>query len=203
VLSGEGSIQTLGPRGFREQHLEAGRPVWFTPGLIHRLVNRSGDLEILVLMQNAGMPESADFVLAFPPGVLDDAEAYAAAADSSAGEGNAYAGAGEAARQRRDLAVEGFNQLRARVAADTETLTTSIGEAVELVTPRLPAWQEIFRSGPLADTNSTASRLRLLAEGRVDHLDSANAYALPLGSEPRRFGMCGTLAVYQPEGVLL
>jgi hypothetical protein len=90
------------------------------------------------------------------------------------------------------------------VAAEgTEALTGFYRRALELVTSRLPAWQEIFRSEPLAGTNATASRLRLLSEGRVDHLDSANAYALPLGSEPRRFGMCGTLAVYQAEGALL
>ena len=48
----------------------AGSFVWFTPGTIHRLLNDGGDLEIVVLMQNAGLPEAGDMVITFDDAVL-------------------------------------------------------------------------------------------------------------------------------------
>jgi mannose-6-phosphate isomerase-like protein (cupin superfamily) len=45
VIQGRGSVQTLSSAGFREITLRAGSMVWFTPGLIHRLVN-ADQLEI-------------------------------------------------------------------------------------------------------------------------------------------------------------
>ena len=50
VVAGCGRVITLGGDGHRETPLEPGSFAWFTPGTIHRLVNDSGDLEILVLM---------------------------------------------------------------------------------------------------------------------------------------------------------
>ena len=39
ILAGHGAVQTLAASGFKELPLEPGRLVWFTPGLIHRLIN--------------------------------------------------------------------------------------------------------------------------------------------------------------------
>ena len=64
--------------------LEPGAFVWFTPGTIHRLVN-GGDLEILVLMQNAGLPEAGDMVITFPPDVLADAGGLRRGRDAARG----------------------------------------------------------------------------------------------------------------------
>ena len=69
VVAGTGAVQTLTAGGYEEVPLEPGAFVWFTPGTIHRLVN-GGDLEILVLMQNAGLPEAGDMVITFPADVL-------------------------------------------------------------------------------------------------------------------------------------
>src|SRR3712207_4154224 len=113
VLAGCGAVQTLGAGGFNELPLEAGRLVWFTPGLIHRLINLDGRLEILVLMQNAGLPEAGDFVLNFAPEILADERLYLDAA-SLAPSGHVYTSSQDAARSRRDLAVEGFAALRER-----------------------------------------------------------------------------------------
>src|SRR5262245_42081359 len=113
VLAGRGAVQTLSADGFKELPLEAGRLAWFTPGLIHRLINLDGRLEILVLMQNAGLPEAGDFVLTFPQDVLADEHAYLDAA-SLAPSGHVYTSSAEAARRRRDLAVDGFTVLRER-----------------------------------------------------------------------------------------
>jgi len=66
VLSGKGLVQTLGVNGFEEVPLETGKLIWFTPGVIHRLINSDGKRELLVMMQNAGLPEAGDHVLCFP-----------------------------------------------------------------------------------------------------------------------------------------
>src|SRR5689334_10576868 len=79
VIGGAGAVQTLDPSGFRETPLEAGGTVWFTPGVIHRAINHGG-LELLVVMSNAGLPESGDAVLTFPPEVVADPERYRSAA---------------------------------------------------------------------------------------------------------------------------
>lgn len=44
VIKGRGSVQTLSSEGFREIPLLTGSLVWFTPGLIHRLINLDGQL---------------------------------------------------------------------------------------------------------------------------------------------------------------
>ncbi|HLN67922.1 MAG TPA: cupin domain-containing protein [Streptosporangiaceae bacterium] len=104
VLAGHGRLQTLGARGYAEAELSPGDCLWFTPGIIHRLVNE-GALRLLVVMANAGLPEAGDAVLTFPPEILADPAAYDRAATLPA-EGVADEMA-DAARRRRDLAIEG------------------------------------------------------------------------------------------------
>src|SRR5580693_4547563 len=76
VIKGQGSVQTLSSAGFREITLRAGSMIWFTPGLIHRLVNTDAQLEIFAVMENAGLPEHGDSVLTFPPQHLHDEDSY-------------------------------------------------------------------------------------------------------------------------------
>ena len=107
--------------------LVTGGVVWFEPGIIHRLVNTSGDLEIFVVMQNAGLPEAGDAVLTFPDDILGDPGAYRQAA-GIAGEDRLA----EAAR-RRDLAVEGFAAYQAdEVRVLGEELEAGAEHVVEL-----------------------------------------------------------------------
>ena len=113
MVSGAGRLQTLGPDGYAETPLRPGDCLWFTPGTIHRLVN-DGDLRLAVVMQNAGLPEHGDAVLTFPPDILADPDAYARAASLDVRGGSAA----EAARRRRDLAIEGYLALRDQVAED-------------------------------------------------------------------------------------
>ncbi len=202
VLAGRGAVQTLSAAGFKELPLEPGRLAWFTPGLIHRLINGDGRLEILVLMQNAGLPEAGDFVLTFPQDVLGDEHAYLDAA-SLAPSGHVYTSSVEAARRRRDLAVDGFTVLCERfenqgVAALEEFYRT----AVALVQPKLDAWHAVWENGPLAAARQTGDQFEALRQGRVDHLLEGAIYDLSGPGEQRRLGVCGTLGVYQPEGVL-
>ena len=98
VLRGGGRLQTLGSHGYQEAPLRPGDCLWFTPGTVHRLVNDDGQLQILVVMQNAGLPEAGDCVLTFPPDVLADPARYQAVATlGPAPDGSAAGGPGDPA----------------------------------------------------------------------------------------------------------
>ena len=106
MVSGRGRLQTVDAAGFAEHPLAAGALVWFDPGVIHRVVN-DGDLEVRVIMQNAGLPEAGDAVMTFPDDVLADPARYRAAA-TLPGADRPDAERLAAALARRDLAVRGF-----------------------------------------------------------------------------------------------
>uniref|UniRef100_UPI000FDC0784 cupin domain-containing protein n=1 Tax=Microbacterium sp. CPCC 204701 TaxID=2493084 RepID=UPI000FDC0784 len=99
VTAGSGEVHTVSAEGRGIRRLEPGEVVWFSPGTVHRLVNHGG-LELVVVMQNAGLPEAGDAVMTFPAEVLDDPEAYARAASLPDGTEDERAAA---ARARRDL----------------------------------------------------------------------------------------------------
>lgn len=202
VMEGAGVVQTLAGDGrLRETPLEPGRVVWFTPGVIHRLINSDGRLRILVVMQNAGLPEAGDFVLTFPQDVLADPQAYHRAAAVSA-DGHVYADSLAAARRRRDLAVEGFEQLRRKVTQQgIDALHEFYRLAVALIQPKLSRWRQVWSNGPLAVTQATAQQLDQLQQSRFDHLLHGGVYSLGPPGQQRKLGMCGTLGVYLPEGV--
>jgi mannose-6-phosphate isomerase-like protein (cupin superfamily) len=199
VVGGRGAVQTLSAQGFRELPLVPGTLMWFTPGTIHRLLN-AGDLEIQIVMQNAGLPEAGDFVLTFPHAVLADHEAYFRAASLSP-RGEVYTDNTAAARHRRDLAVEGFHELRRRYEArGSAALQEFYALAAALVRPKLDAWHTVWEHGPLAATQRTRAQLDALAAGDTHHLLESGVYDLEPPGEPRRLGVCGTLGVYLPEG---
>ncbi len=199
VLAGRGAVQTLGPEGFREIPLEPGAFVWFTPGILHRLVNADGALEILVIMQNAGLPEAGDMVITFAPEVLDDPAAYAAAHALPEGE-RTSAGSGRAARQRRDAGVEGFLRLRAEIERrGRPALDHFYGQVARLLAPRAPAWLELHERGALAAALATGRQLDALGKGTLPHLAEASVHRIPPPPAERRMGCCGTLGVYVTE----
>lgn len=201
VQAGRGTVQTLGADGLAETPLEPGRLVWFTPGLIHRLVNHDGRLEILVLMQNAGLPEAGDFALTFPAATLRDERAYWEAA-SLATAGQVYASGAEAARHRRDLAVQGFGELCDAFAREgPPALEAFYAAALRLVQPRLEAWRARWQHGPLAAAQRTGAQLDALQQGQTRHLLDGRLYELPAPADQRALGMCGTLGLYLPEGL--
>lgn len=192
VVGGSGAVQTLTTGGFASTPLREGDLVWFTPGTVHRLVN-DGDLRILVLMQNAGLPEAGDAVFTFPADVLSDARAYAAAAalDPADPEG--------AARNRRELAVSGFAELRRRLdAGDPAAMTDFHAAALGLVADRLPDWRTRFERGPAAEVARTASHLDALSRGDTSHLSCAGVYR---GEPGPAWGMCGRLDKFEEDGV--
>jgi len=204
VLSGAGSVQTLGPDGYAEHPLTAGTLLWFQPGVVHRLVN-DGDLEILVVMSNAGLPEAGDAVMTFPAEVLADAERYVDAATLPTAAGTTAAGTtggdaviAAAARARRDLAVEGFGVLRDRVSA--EGPDGPMGElydaAALLVREKVPGWQARWDATVRQTTDQTAEALLALAAGAAPHLRTARTTTADPRPGPLRHGMCGYLRTW-------
>ena len=194
VASGSGAVQTLTPRGFEEIPLEPGSFVWFTPGTIHRLIN-GGGLEIFVLMQNAGLPEAGDMVITFADDLLADPGAYAAAATLPEDE-RTTSGTGEAARLRRDRAVEGFAAIRAGGDAALDRFHQRVAA---LLAPRAASWFSIWERGPLAAVERTGEQLaRLVESATAPHLADAAVHGLPPAGDQRRMGCCGTLGVYLP-----
>ncbi|WP_320785122.1 cupin [Streptomyces sp. CRN 30] len=199
VTGGRGAVQTLSPDGFRDIPLEPGTVAWFTPGTVHRMV-QGGGLRVTVLMQNSGLPEAGDAVFTFPPEVLADPEAYAAAASLPPGGGPETE---TAARRRRDLAVEGYLPLReALLAGDPGPFRDFQRAAARLVRDKVPAWRALWRAGALAAATRTGGRLDALEAGDTAHLDAATAHE----TRPTRlggYGMCGRRDEYALPGTTL
>ena len=216
ILRGAGRLQTLGAQGFREEPLHPGDCLWFTPGTVHRLVNEDGQLQILVIMQNAGLPEAGDCVLTFPPAILADPARYAAAAalaapprDSGDGSGDGDGATGEgleaAARRRRDLAIEGFAALRAQVErAGPAALGPFLAAAVRLTAFRVPDWRDRWQGQAAAVAARTAGQLRGIQTLCTADLRSGTVLRAGRPAGLPRYGMCGRLTTYDlaplPEG---
>ncbi|HEY3871365.1 MAG TPA: cupin domain-containing protein [Actinocrinis sp.] len=189
VVGGNGELHTLTASGAEKTPLHSGVVAWFGPGTVHRAVNLDGALRVVVVMQNSGLPEAGDAVLTFPPEILADPDAYQHAAQ---------AGDEQAARRRRDLAVEGYLRLAKEIGAgDIEALAEFYRQAIALRADRLDAWEGVWRSGPLAAAQRTAGHIAALREGWIDHLLAAGLRAEPPPeTDARTFGMCGRLDTY-------
>jgi hypothetical protein len=191
VLGGTGRLQTLSRDGFAETPLTPMTVAWFSPGVVHRLIN-DGGLQILAVMQNGGLPEAGDSVLTFPPAYLAEPATYrsVAALDQDAEE------AAAAARRRQSLAVQGFLALRERVERDgPDALEEFYTAAAALVRAQVPAWSDIWRRGPLAAALRTGAHLDALLSGQHEHLGQGRLTA-PGPPAGRTYGMCGRLAAY-------
>lgn len=199
VLAGTGSVHTLGPAGFTVHPLRPGSIVSFGPGVVHRAVN-DGDLEVLVLMSNAGLPEAGDAVLTFPASVLADPAAYRAAA-TLPGNGASDDELAAAARRRRDLALEGYAELG--VAVDRlgpAALQPLHDAATRLVRPFAPRWQETWTRNVYPENESTAAALEGLFRGVAPHLARGSVSGVDADPAPRRYGMCGRLMTWPTAG---
>lgn len=190
VLSGSGFVEMIDANGFSRVELNPHSALLFNPGTVHRLINPNGDLELLVLMANSGLPERGDNVVCFAAKWLADQTRYEAAmqVDSVA---DAY--------RRRDRGVIGFLALKEVFAAGLENGRTALKQfyqfAVERTGLHQAEWAQIFADGSLKEVQQTEQQLQLLADGRVDYLMTAkhhliqpNAYNTP--------GFCGHLNRY-------
>lgn len=191
VVAGSGSVHTLSADGVAEQPLVAGEIVWFSPGTVHRLVN-DGGLRLIVVMQNSGLPEAGDAVLTFPASVLEDPEAYAAVATLPAG-----AGREAAVRARRDLAIEGYLELRDAVTSRGPSALAALhARAARLVQPRVAQWRVTWEATVAAEVERTRRQLDALGEAMPGTLSAASVVrAMPVAGDPA-YGMCGRLTTW-------
>ena len=192
VTGGAGRLETLTAAGLEHTELVRGDVVWFQPGTIHRVLN-DGDLQVIVVMQNSGLPEAGDAVLTFPPAHLVDGEAYDAARSLLDSSGLPTA---DQAPARRDLAVEGFTELKRRLdLGETAALEEFYAAAVALARPHLDRWRDLVAGGPLAAVTETLAQLDALSSGDGSHLAAARVdrIARPDGTT---YGMCGRLHAY-------
>ena len=177
VVGGVGAVQTLTLKGgFEETPLAQGALVSFSPGTIHRLVN-GGDLEIFVLMSNAGLPEAGDMVITFEPPVLADLAKYSEAAvlpEQSL----------DAAARRRERAMAGFTRLR---AGGDDALRAFHAAAGRIVESYVPQWRTRL------SVDETPALLEALEAGDVSHLGHASVETL---DREHRYGCCGTLGAF-------
>jgi mannose-6-phosphate isomerase-like protein (cupin superfamily) len=199
VTAGEGAVQTLSPDGFAEIPLAKGSLLWFTPGVVHRLVN-GGDLEIVIVMQVATLPEAGDCLLSFPDEVLADEATYRAAAAHDP-RGSVGAPDEGAARARRDLAVTGFNELRTALESEgAAALERFYARAAALAAPLADLWRESWRAGPAAAAAEAGRSIAALEAGEVPALDGRIFSLAP--REREVLGVCGRLHTYpHPDGV--
>ncbi|MDX3380314.1 cupin domain-containing protein [Streptomyces niveiscabiei] len=191
VTGGRGAVQTLTASGYEVTPLTPGTIAWFTPGTIHRLINED-DLQIAVLMQNSGLPEAGDAVLTLPPEYLTDPDTYASVTRIPVDAPREQQE--QVARQRRDLALEGYRALR----ESPDALAAFHDSAAALVRPRLGEWRERWERGALAAAQATGEQLDRLGRGDASHLRDAVVRA-EQPSEEGKFGMCGRLDVYKLE----
>lgn len=193
VIGGRGRLQTLDHSGPGEHRLEPGDVVWFTPGTIHRAVN-DGELQVMVLMQNSGLPEAGDAVMTFPPEDLDPSR-YPDAVSTLDGLGRPSE---ELARARRDLALRGYEELLDRFrSGDTGALDDFYRAAARLAAPNLRRWTQIVQDGAAQGVARTMQQIEALRSGDHSHLFQAETARIA-GPVPRSLGMCGFLRAYDP-----
>lgn len=197
VTSGTGQVQTLSMTGAAEHELSAGSLLWFSPGTVHRLVTTDA-LSLNVIMSNAGLPEAGDAVLTFPARFLADPDLYAVHA-TLPGRDQGEEAVAEAARRRRDLALEGYLELReAMLNEGPDALARFHEAAAALVRPKVAKWRAIWENKVRADVAATERALDALADGSAETLGGAAvARALPQPGAAG-YGMCGRLSTWQP-----
>ena len=200
VLNGTGAVELIDGQGFSRIDLMPHSALVFTPGTIHRLINPNGDLEILVVMQNSGLPERGDNIVCFTDEWLADKERYVEAMTIKTVE-DAYC--------RRDRGVEGFLKLKAAFETDPEkgceALRQIYQRASQLGASQKDEWSAVIKDGALADAETSMQRVELLKENEIDYLFEAQHFLIEAKSYST-LGFCGHLdryfdpATLMPEG---
>ena len=95
-------------------------------------------------------------------------------------------------RRRRDLAVEGFVDLRSGGSA---ALADFHRQAAALLAPVAHEWRSVWEQGPLAEAEHVGARLDRVKSGDPGAMARAEVCAHPPAAE-RSYGCCGMLGTY-------
>jgi len=186
VLAGAGRVELHDlDRGYRVVELRAGAYLQFPPGTVHRLVN-DGELTILVVMGNAGLPERGDARIYFGRAVDEDPAEYARLAGLAKDKGLA------GALDRRDAAVKAYQGLLALWRTDRAAYRAELGRFLEVHRRGMAAEREKLAAGVAAGPAAWGER----GLERVKALPGRMTGDAPLVHEPGGepvLGMCGIL----------
>lgn len=201
VLSGSGFVEMIDNDGFSCVELAPHSALLFSPGTVHRLINPNGDLELLVIMANSGLPERGDNVVCFTQEWLSDQARYDSAMKVESLT-DAY--------QRRDRGVLGFSVLKAAFEEGLENGRAALKQfyqyAAERTGIRHAQWAKIIAGGSLKEVQQTQQQLDLLKDGCVDYLMTADQHLIQ-PTDHNTPGFCGHLnryfdpATLAPEGI--
>ncbi len=197
VIGGKGRLQTLSHSGFQETDLHPMQVVWFTPGVIHRLVN-DGDLEIIMVMQNGGLSEAGDCILSFPHAYLESSVKYRGVANLPPPEVGRD-GIEAHAKRRKDLSVAGFVELRQRVEQEgPQALDDFYRAAAALTNDQIEEWKALWHAGAQSAVATTEAQLGALERGDMSYLRDAALTEASLRAGSPRAGMCGRISNFDP-----
>lgn len=201
VIAGSGSVEIIDNNGFSVVDLKQNDALLFTPGTLHRLINPNKDLDLLIIMQNSGLPERGDNVVTFKEEWLATESAYAEAMTISSLE-EAY--------QRRDRGVEGFLHLKDQFEQSLENGREHLKQFYQMAearsAPLRAEWQKIIEQGAAKEVKHSLQQLEQLSRGDISYL-TRNEYTLIQIPDETVPGFCGHLNRYfdpvslLPEGI--
>lgn len=202
TLAGSGGVEIIDGSGFKYIELPVHSAFVFSAGSLHRLISK-GNLEVLIVMQNSGLPERGDTIATFKKEIMADELSFHKAM---------RAGSLDDAYRRRDEAVEGFLEIKAAFARSPEEGGAALDElyrqAQRLTRTRHNEWYEMVAKGAFAEAQDSLRQIVDLTAGKTGHLKEAQHFFM--ASEPyNTVGFCGKLnryfdpATFLPEGVKL
>ncbi len=190
VLEGSGFVEMIDATGFSRTELRPHSALVFSPGTIHRLINPNKDMEILVIMQNSGLPERGDNVVTFKTEIMNEENLFRKAMTIQT-EQDAY--------RRRDQGVEGFLEIKAAFLQSQKEGSAALEKFYKLAVRRTAnlrsEWQSIISNGALSEAQTSLGHLDALANSKIDYLFSAQHH--PVHPAPySKLGFCGHLNRY-------
>lgn len=190
VLAGSGFVELIDADGFSRVELHPHAALLFSPGTVHRLINPNGDLELLVMMANSGLPERGDNVVCFSHEWLNDQARYDEAMHVES-VSDAY--------RRRDKGVDGFLQIKAAFSQGLDIGRAALQQFYKYAAKRTgirhDQWSQIIVDGSLKEVQQTQQQLQMLSDGKIDYLLDADQHLI----QPNQFnkpGFCGHLNRY-------
>jgi mannose-6-phosphate isomerase-like protein (cupin superfamily) len=201
ILSGSGAVEIIDVNGFKRIEMQTQSAFLFSPGTLHRLVSSTKDMEVLLVMENSGLPERGDTIATFSTDILANDLSYHQAMQAASLQ-DAY--------RRRDAAVRGFLDVKEAFARSLDEGRALLQKVFELgrarTAGRQKEWYDVVTHGAFDEAQSALMDIVRLQNGKIDHLYAAqNHYIAPV--DANTVGFCGRLnryfdpATLLPEGV--